>query len=228
MALWLRLKTIAIAGLSLAAFSAAASCSDDSESNATGGGSTAQSSSSSSGGGSSSVSSSSSGSSSSSSGQGGSGGSGLPCNGADLMADPMNCGTCGNVCPPGITTCNAGACECPPNATATLSGDVQPIFNQSCGGGGGTCHFKLAPSGMLSLKQGESFGSLVNSNSFQCASKGGRKFIEPGDPGNSYLIDKLQGIQLCSGVRMPSGAAKLPDATIETIVNWVCAGAPNN
>ncbi len=110
----------------------------------------------------------------------------------------------------------------------SLSADVQPIFDKSCGGATGTCHFKAAPSAMLSLKMGESHGSLVTSNSLQCNPQGGRKLVEPGDPGNSYLIDKLQGIQLCSGVKMPSGAPKLADADITKIVNWVCAGAANN
>jgi hypothetical protein len=46
--------------------------------------------------------------------------------------------------------------------------------------------------------------------------------VEPGDPGNSLLIDKI-----VTG-KMPKTGPKLLPKQIRTIIEWVQAGAPNN
>jgi hypothetical protein len=61
-------------------------------------------------------------------GAGGAGGAGgcpagqSECGGAcvDVVADPQNCGRCGNVCGPGAI-CQAGACDCPNDPIVTLA-----------------------------------------------------------------------------------------------------------
>ena len=46
--------------------------------------------------------------------------------------------------------------------------------------------------------------------------------MAPGQPGSSYLINKLTGSGICGGSPMPPGG-HLPDAAIATITAWICA-----
>lgn len=48
--------------------------------------------------------------------------------------------------------------------------------------------------------------------------------VAPGDPANSYLIHKLEGTQ-SSGSRMPLGGPFLDQATIDSVKEWIQAGA---
>jgi hypothetical protein len=95
---------------------------------------------------------------------------------------------------------------------------VQPIFDMSCTG----CH---GGSGGLSLGAGVSYGELVNVTALECFDN--RKRVLPGQPSKSYLIDKVMGVDLCGGSPMPQGGS-LSQAQIQTIADWICAGAPNN
>ncbi len=52
--------------------------------------------------------------------------------------------------------------------------------------------------------------------------------VKPGDPANSYLIQKLEGSAGISGARMPFGGPYLDQATIDQIKSWIAAGAPDN
>src|SRR5256885_15410923 len=52
--------------------------------------------------------------------------------------------------------------------------------------------------------ESKAYSDLVGVASSQCAD---RKLVMPGDPSASYLIDKLNGTNLCSGSRMPKGMA---------------------
>lgn len=47
--------------------------------------------------------------------------------------------------------------------------------------------------------------------------------VVPGDPDNSYLIDKLEGTHTVGGIMPPSGM--LPQATIDEIRQWIVDGA---
>ena len=49
--------------------------------------------------------------------------------------------------------------------------------------------------------------------------------IKPGDPDNSYLVQKIEGASSISGVRMPFGGPYLPQSTIDVIRTWVTNGA---
>ncbi len=104
---------------------------------------------------------------------------------------------------------------------------VQSVFTANCVG----CHSGAgAPVGM-SLAAGVSYGMIVNVAAGEAAAL---KRVRPFLPDSSYLVHKIQGTQSSvggSGVRMPfgcSGAGCLPDATINTIRNWILQGAPNN
>lgn len=85
------------------------------------------------------------------------------------------------------------------------------------------CHVGAnAPMG-LSLEAGNSYGALVGVASSQAS---GLLRVEPGDPSNSYLVQKLEG-RAAVGARMPLGLPALPDATIAVIRQWIADGAPN-
>lgn len=138
--------------------------------------------------------------------------------------DAKNCGSCGNQCATG-QTCAGGACTCG-SASVSFSAAVQPIFTSSCTGGPGAgCHKGAMPSEGMSLAAGQAYANLVNVTANQCAD--GRKRVLPGQPSESYLIDKMMGIDLCFGTKMPK-MGMLPAAQIQTVSDWICAGAPNN
>lgn len=53
--------------------------------------------------------------------------------------------------------------------------------------------------------------------------------VAPGDPENSYLVQKLEGASGIAGVRMPqSGPPYLTDGQILVIKRWIATGAPRN
>jgi hypothetical protein len=88
--------------------------------------------------------------------------------------------------------------------------DVQPIFGRHCGGG--ECH-------------AVSYGFLTMATS-ECSD--GRLIVKAGDPTHSYLIDKLTNHNVCQGRAMPPGTNGLTTAELQTIYDWICAGAKNN
>lgn len=51
--------------------------------------------------------------------------------------------------------------------------------------------------------------------------------VAPGDPGNSFLIHKLEGRDLV-GVRMPQNADPLTPGQIQIIARWIQRGAPRD
>jgi len=52
--------------------------------------------------------------------------------------------------------------------------------------------------------------------------------VDPGNVKGSYLINKLTGEGMCPNtISMPNGE-RLADAQIQTVVEWICSGAPNN
>jgi hypothetical protein len=54
------------------------------------------------------------------------------------------------------------------------------------------------------------------------------KYVDPGSPSTSYIMDKLMGTNLCSGSQMPLGGDPLSTADVEVIADWICEGALNN
>jgi hypothetical protein len=78
----------------------------------------------------------------------------------------------------------------------------------------------------MSLVAAVAYANLVNVAS---TGKPGAIRVIPGDPTNSYLVQKLLGSPGIVGLRMPrSGPPYLTDAQISQIQAWIAAGALNN
>jgi hypothetical protein len=98
--------------------------------------------------------------------------------------------------------------------------DVQTVFdNNNCTNAG--CHSGASPSEGLDLQPGNSFANLVDVPSSQVPAL---DRVEPNDPANSYLIQKLEGTAAV-GFQMPLIGGPLPPSTIEDIKEWISNGA---
>jgi hypothetical protein len=139
----------------------------------------------------------------------------------DTSSSEANCGGCGKACSMG-QICSGGSCACG-GGSVSFSAAVQPIFTASCAQGG--CHGGAMPQQGLNLSAGKAHQALVNITASEC--KDGRQRVLPGQPQQSYLLDKVMGVDLCSGSKMPK-LTMLPSGDIQTISNWICQGAPNN
>lgn len=91
------------------------------------------------------------------------------------------------------------------------------------------CHTSAGrtPAAGLDLAGANAHGQLV---SFASNGKPGAVRVIPGDPGNSYLIHKLEGRADIVGLRMPRGTTGpfLTDGQMRVIKRWIELGAPNN
>ena len=102
----------------------------------------------------------------------------------------------------------------------TLTSIQANVFSQICT----DCHIGASAPEGLRLEDGMSYGMTVNVASSQVPSL---DRIEPGDPDNSYLIQKIEGTA-ASGQRMPRGGPYLSDDVINAIRQWVTDGAADN
>ncbi len=107
-------------------------------------------------------------------------------------------------------------------APAPLTADFQSIqdnvFTPICT----KCHLGAnAPEG-LQLDQAHSYALLVGVPSAEIPAI---LRVKPGDPANSYLIQKLEGAGGIVGVQMPFGGPYLPQSTIDVIRQWITNGA---
>jgi hypothetical protein len=105
---------------------------------------------------------------------------------------------------------------CSTTPVVSFRNDIVPLVG-SCRGDG--CH------GALQLPSWP-YQALINVQAIDCTD--GRVIVKPGDPANSYLVQKLAGVQMCSGVRMPKVGTPLSDTSMKKIEDWICQGAPNN
>jgi hypothetical protein len=118
-----------------------------------------------------------------------------------------------------------------PNLTPTFTSIQQNIFNVSDSSGRlacTQCHSDQGrnPSGGLVLLEGRGHQNLVGRPS---TGKPGATLVIPGDPGNSYLVKKLEGAPDITGVRMPRGNGPfLSQGQMLVIRRWIELGAPNN
>jgi hypothetical protein len=106
-------------------------------------------------------------------------------------------------------------------AALPLSADFDSIqanvFTPICS----VCHIgATAPQGLM-LDASHSYNLLVNIPSTEVPSI---LRVKPGDPGNSYIIQKLQGHAAVGG-QMPLGETPLAASTIAFIVQWITDGA---
>jgi hypothetical protein len=85
--------------------------------------------------------------------------------------------------------------------------------------GTSTCHGGNRPSAGLDLSSASTAeAQLVNVASQQCAAK---MLVLPGDSSQSYLVNKLTGVGMCSGSQMPKGGSALTAAQIDTVRAWI-------
>ena len=112
-------------------------------------------------------------------------------------------------------------------APATTLTQIQAaVFTPICSG----CHNGSNPPagalpGSQNLKAGNSFASLVGVASHEQPTL---LRVKPGDPTNSYLIQKLEGAPGITGSQMPLGGTPLDQATLDQIKSWIASGAPND
>lgn len=108
----------------------------------------------------------------------------------------------------------------PPASFDPVFSEIQAnVFTPTCAVSG--CHTGAgAPQG-LRLDEANSYGLLVGVASSEVPSI---LRVAPGDPDNSYLIQKLEG-SATVGEQMPFGRDPLPQATIDIIRQWILDGA---
>jgi hypothetical protein len=102
----------------------------------------------------------------------------------------------------------------------TLQSIQDDVFTPTCSG----CHdggSSSLPGSMDLTSAGASFTSLVGVTSVEDANF---ERVTPGDPDNSYLIQKLEGTA-SQGVQMPAFGTPLDQATIDMIRQWITDGA---
>jgi hypothetical protein len=100
-------------------------------------------------------------------------------------------------------------------ASPSFASQVSPILHGCLGGE--TCH-----------GYGFAYSSLVNAPSRRDLCPTTRILVSPGSLENSYMMNKLTGVDMCAGsVRMPFGGVLAVDK-IQTIADWICAGAQDD
>lgn len=108
----------------------------------------------------------------------------------------------------------------PPQTRSTLAGNVQPLYNANCANSD-ACH---AANHAPDLLPGRSWAATFDVPSIENPAK---VFVAPFSGDDSYLLDKILGIQ-SNGARMPLGATPLDAAQTDLIRNWILEGAANN
>jgi len=119
-----------------------------------------------------------------------------------------------------------------PNLEPTFSSIQTEIFEKTDSAGRTactTCHSSTGgrnPSGGMNLNHDVAYAQIVNAPT---RSPVGKTRVIPGDPDNSYLIQKLECCAVINGKRMPNnGPPYLTDGQILVIRRWIAIGAPNN
>lgn len=109
------------------------------------------------------------------------------------------------------------------SSASTLSQLQTDIFTPSCAKSG--CHSGSAPAQGMDLSEGQTFANTVGVASTQVLSL---NRVEPGNPDDSYLVRKVEGTASVGG-RMPlDGPPFLTNAQIQSIRDWIAAGAQDN
>jgi hypothetical protein len=131
----------------------------------------------------------------------------------DVDALPIQC-----VPAPGSDPCD--------QVTSTLQHLEKHVFAPTCSRQ--TCHSGPQSDHSLSLIEGESHLNLVGimPDNLQ-ARLAGKLRVAAGDPGRSFLLDKLRGDLLENeGEPMPRGLKKITNGEIALVEAWIAAGAP--
>lgn len=123
------------------------------------------------------------------------------------------------------------------NAQSTWD-NVYNILSTKCAGSG--CHSGSRPGWDLSETKGEVWADLINGEVFNPTAAGNKyKQVIPGHPYKSFLLKKVADglgtyktsdleLSVAEGANMPDGRPALSKVEIETIRQWILAGADSS
>ena len=118
-----------------------------------------------------------------------------------------------------------------PNLEPTFTAIQREVFQSTDTAGRvacTNCHTSMGrvPSGGISLDNAVAYDQLVNVASRQ---KPGAIRVIPGDPDNSYLVQKMEAAPGIVGRRMPfAGPPFLTKGQLLIVRRWITLGAPRN
>ncbi|MGB6309679.1 MAG: hypothetical protein WBF89_17970, partial [Steroidobacteraceae bacterium] len=104
--------------------------------------------------------------------------------------------------------------------TADFESIQENVFTPICS----KCHIGASAPEGLQLDAGHSYNLLVGVPSVE---QPNLLRVKPGDPDDSYMVHKIEGLPGIDGGQMPLGETPLPQATIDAIRQWITNGAPN-
>lgn len=104
--------------------------------------------------------------------------------------------------------------------TADFQSIQDNVFTPICS----KCHAGASAPEGLQLDAAHSYDFLVDVPSVEDP---GLRRVKPGDPDDSYMVQKIEGLEGIEGGQMPLGESPLPQATIDAIRQWITNGAPN-
>jgi hypothetical protein len=117
--------------------------------------------------------------------------------------------------------------DCFVRADAELAADWSAIYTQtivpSCLGSG--CHGDGSTTAPLMGTQQMAYDALVGQSASGTCVSTSLQYVTPGDSENSVLRQVLVSNDNCSVSRMPLGRAELSEAAIQSIADWIDAGA---
>jgi hypothetical protein len=117
-----------------------------------------------------------------------------------------------------------------PNLAPTFATIQSEIFEKTDSAGRPACtncHTAVGrnPAGQLNLTHDAAYDQIVNAP-VRGAGKAGSIRVVPGDPDNSYLIQKLEGTPGIVGQRMPfNGGPYLTSGQMVILRRWIANGA---
>jgi hypothetical protein len=104
--------------------------------------------------------------------------------------------------------------------TADLASIEAHVFTPICS----KCHIGASAPEGLQLDAAHAYDFLVGIPS---AEEPSLERVNPGNPDLSYMVLKIENAPGIEGAQMPYGETPLPQATIDTIRQWITNGAPN-
>jgi hypothetical protein len=104
--------------------------------------------------------------------------------------------------------------------TADFQSIQENVFTPICS----VCHIGASAPEGLQLDAAHSYNLLVGVPSNE---QPNLLRVKPGDPDDSYMVHKIEGLPGIDGGQMPLGETLLPQATIDAIRQWITNGAPN-
>jgi len=104
--------------------------------------------------------------------------------------------------------------------TADFESIQENVFTPICS----VCHIGASAPEGLQLDAAHSYNLLVGVPSNE---QPNLLRVKPGDPDDSYMVHKIEGLSGIDGGQMPLNEAPLPQATIDAIRQWITNGAPN-